>query len=146
MGCEALSRGADYAYFFDRAPAAIELVNRNLDLTKAEDALSMLQTFGLDDLDASELERALEIAYSGNFALDVDEDWDLYKDSTKQEYLEFWGAPPFWQPGGFGSYCMNPDCSGESLRVIGYCSHGVSLLIVFQYCDKCHWIFTTNQA
>ena len=132
-------------YGVDRTPRPIELIDRKLDLAKAEDALSMLQTFGLNELDEGELARAIEIAYSGDYPLDVVEDWIVYRDSTKREYLEFWGSPPFRQPGGFGSQCEGPNCSSNSVRVIACCPFD-ALLVIFRYCEVCHCIFTTNQA
>lgn len=83
---------------------------RQLDLSTAEDALSMLQVFGLDDLNESELNKALDIAYDDWSGLEVLEDWVVFKDLTRREYLEFWGSPPFWQPGGFSDRCDNPNC------------------------------------
>jgi hypothetical protein len=140
-----LKPNRDGDYGVDGTQRPIELVDRNLDLAKAEDALSMLQTFGLNDLDDAELARAIEIAYSGNYALEVIEDWIVYKDSTRREYLEFWGSPPFWQPSGFSSKCERSHCSGSSVRVIACCPFG-ELLVIFRYCEVCHWIFTTNQT
>jgi 16S rRNA (guanine966-N2)-methyltransferase len=37
MGCEALSRGADLCYFIDESPAAIELIEENLERIEAAD-------------------------------------------------------------------------------------------------------------
>ncbi len=93
---------------------------RQLDLSRAEDALSMLQVFGLDNLSESELDRALEIAYDDWPGLDVIEDWVVYKDSTKREYLEFWGSPPFWQPGGLSDRCNNPNCPSVKYECYGW--------------------------
>ncbi|MEO1529538.1 MAG: hypothetical protein AAFX06_29290 [Planctomycetota bacterium] len=131
------------------AEAPVDFVDVGLDLSKAEDALKMLQVFGLGDLDESELQRALDIAYGDDYNLDVLEDWIVYRESTKQEYLEFWGSQPFWQPGGASDTCDTPDCpSGthdSSVRVIAQCQVE-SLLVIFRYCNVCHTVFTLNQA
>ena len=37
LGCEALSRGAEFAYFFDRAPSAVDLIAENVARVRAED-------------------------------------------------------------------------------------------------------------
>ncbi|MFN7894240.1 MAG: hypothetical protein ACK5OC_28390 [Pirellula sp.] len=123
----------------------IELVDCKFDLSRAEDALSMLQVFGLDDLSEREIERALKIAYSGRYALDVYEDWIVYKDLTKKQYLEFWGAPPFWQPGGISTSCSNEICDGQNVRVFATCDIG-SLLVIYRHCPDCQSILVSNQA
>ena len=123
----------------------IELVDMGLDLSKAEDALSMLQVFGLGDLSESELERAIEIAYSPGYPLDVNEDWIVYKDLTKQKYLEFWGSSPFWQPGGISTSCSNPECGGQDAQVFATCGSS-SALVIFRHCPDCQSILTHNQA
>ncbi len=79
----------------------------------------MLQVFGLDNLSESELDRALEIAYDDWPGLDVIEDWVVYKDSTKREYLEFWGSPPFWQPGGLSDRCNIRICPSVNTSATG---------------------------
>lgn len=126
-------------------PQAMQLVDCQFDLSKAEDALSMLQVFGLSDLSEQELERALEIAYSSRYPLEVYEDWQVYKDSTKREYLEFWGSKPFWQPGGVSAFCSNNTCNGQNACVFAACDTG-RLLVIFRYCPDCQSILTQNQA
>lgn len=126
-------------------PQGMQLVDCQFDLSKAEDALSMLQVFGLSDLSEQELERALEIAYSSRYPLDVYEDWQVYKDSTKRQYLEFWGSEPFWQPGGVSMYCSNKACDGRNARVFATCALE-TLLVIFRYCPDCQSILTLNQA
>lgn len=37
LGCEALSRGADYVYFFDKSPSSIEVIEENVGRIGAED-------------------------------------------------------------------------------------------------------------
>ena len=37
LGCEALSRGAEFVYFFDKAPASIEVIEENLSRLEAAD-------------------------------------------------------------------------------------------------------------
>ena len=100
--------GVEIPASFPETPISFE--NTKYDPKNAEDALSQLQVFGLNHLPASELERAISIAYDKWPGLDVYEDWSVYRDLTKKEYLELWGSPPFAQPGGVSRRCQNPLC------------------------------------
>ena len=123
----------------------VSLVDCDFDLSRAEDALTMLQVFGLKDLSEDELNRALEIAYSDEYNLDVMEDWIVYRESTRQEYLEFWGSCPFWQPGGVSTSCTKPGCKGDDAQVLATIDIG-RLLVIFRYCPDCQSTLAHNQA
>lgn len=142
--------GLEFPDAFPESPVSLERASFNPH--KAEDALSCLQVFGLKHLSESELERAITIAYDNWPGLDVIEDWIVYKDLTKQEYLEFWGSPPFRQPGGISRSCDNPKCSSithvsqqDSVRVIAMCKIR-GILVIFSQCHLCQNIHVTNQT
>ena len=90
--------------------APIVLVDVGLDTTVAEDALELLQVFGLDDLDESEMQRAISIAYSDQYNLSGYKEWNEDSDFSQRSYLELMGVQPFWQ-GGVTDRCENSKCS-----------------------------------